>query len=331
MKSKRYSVIVLCVIALSLFVSIPSAIASGTLAGTEITNHASATFTVGTASGLVKNSNINTIKVDELVNVVVTWQDASNVLVFPGSSNEILTYRVANTGNGSESFTLSASSILSGDDFDPALVNIYLDNGNGHYDLGIDTLYQPGSNDPVIAADGSMTIFVLNNIPMGQTDGNKGDSQLTATSTTGAGAPGTVFVGVGVGGTDVVIGLSGGTKSIRGTYLVSSVSLNIVKSSQVTDPFAGNKSVPGATITYSIEVTVTGTGIAENVIIEDAIPSNTAYLPNSLTFNSGALTDVIDGDNGDVSGTKLNTVTVNLGDLTNASPAQTITFSVTIN
>ena len=61
------------------------------------------------------------------------------------------------------------------------------------------------------------------------------------------------------------------------------------------------------------------------------IPANTSYTANSLILNGTPLSDGADGDAGDVGGTTPNTVTVDLGDMTSASPLQTIRFDVTIN
>ena len=107
--------------------------------------------------------------------------------------------------------------------------------------------------------------------------------------------------------------------------------MNLVKSVVISDPFGGNQPVTGATLTYSIDVTVTGPGTATSVVITDPLPANTTYTAGTLTLNAAALTDVVDADAGDVSGTTPNTVTVNLGDLTPASPVQTITFETIIN
>ncbi len=63
----------------------------------------------------------------------------------------------------------------------------------------------------------------------------------------------------------------------------------------------------------------------------DVLPANTSYTGSTLTLNAATLTDIADGDAGDVGDTTVNTVTVDLGDLTAAMPAQTITFEVTIN
>lgn len=320
------------IIMLAAWVPARFALALGTSAGTDITNQATATYTVGT-TGFTENSNTTSTTVAELLDVTVTWQDAGNVTVSPSDKDQVLTFRVTNTGNGTDDYTLGGISTLGGDDFDPTLVGLYFDtNGNGVYDPGTDQQYVAGTNDPALDADASITIFVLNDIPAaGLSNGDLGNSQLAATSKTGNGAPGTVIAGVGEAGTDAVVGTSGGSDDAIGTYVVSSVAVSVVKSATIGDPFGGTEPVPGAVISYSVVVTVGGSGTALGVVITDPIPGNTTYNPGTLTLNAAPLTDGADADAGDVGGTTPNTVTVNLGDLTTASPAQTITFDVTIN
>ncbi|MBI5971265.1 MAG: DUF11 domain-containing protein [Deltaproteobacteria bacterium] len=307
-----------------------SAHATGTPAGTSITNTATANYTVGGTPAAV-TSNTVTVKVAEILNVAVTWQDATSVTVAPSDTNKVLTFRVTNTGNGSEKYLLSVNTAVVGDNFDPTLASVYLDaNANGVYDAGTDTLFVSGTNDPVIAADGYKTVFVLSNIPGAVVDGNTGNLMLTATANTGSGAAGTVFVNGGDGGTiDAIVGTSTATQTVTGTYLVSSVTVSVVKSAVVSGTY-GTNPVPGATITYTVTVTVTGTGTATSVVITDPIPANTTYTANTLKLNTVLLTDGADADAGNVTA---GTVTVALGSLTSASlpMPQVITFAVTIN
>ncbi|HEY9036406.1 MAG TPA: DUF11 domain-containing protein [Pseudomonadales bacterium] len=305
--------------------------AVGTAAGVDINNQASISYQVG-ATTINGTSNTTTTRVQELLEMTLTWQDASDVAVAPNDTDQVLTFLLTNTGNGSDTYTLTADSLLGTGDFDPTLVNIYLDsNNNGIYDAGVDTLYVAGSNDPALAADGQLAIFVLNDIPSPLNDGDLGNSQLTATSNTGSGAPGTPIAGGGDAGTDAIVGTSGGTQSDIGTYVVSNVIVSIVKSATISDPFGGNDAVPGATITYRLVVTVTGTGTANNVVVGDPIPANTTYSTGTITLDTIAKTDILDADEADFNVTAANAVTVNLGNVAAGAAAQTIEFDVTID
>ena len=88
-----------------------------------------------------------------------------------------------------------------------------------------------------------MTVFVLNNIPGGLLDGALGNSQLTVTSNTGSGAPGTAVSNAGEGGTDAVVGTSGGSDANIGSYVASTLSVSVVKSVSIADPFGGTDNV----------------------------------------------------------------------------------------
>lgn len=307
------------------------ALAVGTGAGLDISNTATVDYIMGGSSASI-TSNTATFRVDEKLDVNVTWQDATNVSVSSPASNQVLSFLLTNTGNGNDSYTLTVQNNLAGDQFNPAFVDIYLDaNGNGIFNPGVDTLYNPGVNDPVLAANASLTVFVRNNIPAGLNSGDLGNSQLTATSNTLSGTPGTFLANAGDNNTFAVVGASGGSSSAIGVYEVATTNVALLKSVVISDPLGGNQPMPGATLSYSIQVSVTGPGTATGVVITDPIPANTTYTAGSLTLNATPLTDGVDADAGDVSGTTPNTVTVNLGDMTPASPVQTIHFDVIIN
>ncbi len=156
--STRYPGAVLCAL---LFATAPPAQATGTLAGTDIENIASATY--DTPSGPVTiESNTVIIKVDELLNVAVASTDPGNIATAPGFVGNVQAYRVTNTGNGDESFALTANTNNGGDDFDPTFQKIVIDaNDNGVFDPGIDVDYIPGTNEPVIRPDLSKVFFMF--------------------------------------------------------------------------------------------------------------------------------------------------------------------------
>ena len=172
------------VLTFSLF-SAAGVLADGTPAGTDITSQATVNYTI-TGTDYTGASNTVTTIVAEVLDLSLVWQDAAAVEVQPGAVGQALAFRLTNTGNGSDSYTLTGLSALSGDDFDPLLNNIHLDtNGNGRFDPGLDELYIPGGNDPVLAADAFTLFFLLNDIPAAATVGQLGDSQLEAASNTG--------------------------------------------------------------------------------------------------------------------------------------------------
>jgi uncharacterized repeat protein (TIGR01451 family) len=326
----KWSVALGAAVSAVLFAAAPLA-AQSTPACTDIVNRATATYTIG-AEEFTKDSNPTSTLVAQLLDVSVVWQDAASITVSPGDVDKVLTFLVTNTGNAMDSFLLEGLSTLPGDDFNPVFVSIYLDsNESGTYEAGEDVLYVPGANEPALDAGESITVFMLNDIPPGLDNGNEGDSRLTATSSAGSGDPGTVIPGATACGADAVIGTSGGGNSDTGTYIVSNVIVGVVKSATVTDQFGGAQPIPGATITYTLTVSFSGSGTAEAVMITDSVPAYTTYAAGTLALNGASLTDALDGDAGDVGGTTAGVVTVSLGDIPAGSADQTIVFSVVIN
>ena len=84
------------------------------------------------------------------------------------------------------------------------------------------------------------------------------------------------------------------THTASGSFEVRRPSLVVLKLVTVlSDPINSGtnpKSIPGAVEQYSIKVTNTGKGRANAVVITDAIPSNTTYVPGSVAFANGSPT-----------------------------------------
>jgi len=317
-------------IALLLLVSAP-AWSAGTPVGTIVDNIASVNFDSG-ANNITQLSNTASITVVERIDVLVTLQSAQ-IPVIAGAADSSLLFTVTNTGNGTEAFELGIDSNIAGDDYDPVPVvpAIYFDtDSSGDYNVG-DVAYTLGVNDPVLAADASVNVLLVNDTPAGVVNGNLGRSELTATSATGTGVPGATLAGVGDGGLDAVIGATGGDGTVFGEYLVVDVQINILNSVVINDPFGGNQPTPGATLTYTVTVQVTSAGTASNSVFSDPIPAATTYVANSIFLNGGPLTDALADDAAEYDTSGVPTVIARLGDLTLADGIQTVVFQVTID
>jgi uncharacterized repeat protein (TIGR01451 family) len=302
--------------------------AAGTLAGTAIDNVATATYELPSGAETSVDSNIVSLKVDELLDVTVASSDPGDVATQPGLTGQLLTFLVTNAGNGTEKFTLAAVSNGGGDDFDPSVTAIILDtNGNGAYDAGLDTVYVAGINDPQLDPDQSISVFLLSAIPVIAGDGDRGRADLGAVAVTGSGAPGSSFAGLGQGGGDAVVGATGADGSDDGYYRVTRASVAFVKSAVVADPFGGTSQVPGATITYTLAATVGGTGSLANLRVSDSVPAGTSFKAGSITLDGGALTDAADADSGSFTGAG---IAVGLGTVA-AGTTRTVTFKVKID
>ena len=302
----------------------------GTPVGTTIDNVAEVSFDLG-GTPVTQNTNTVTITVVEVLDVNLLIQTPQRT-VMAGDSGQPLLYTLTNTGNGSEVFQLASNNVVPGDDFDPtpASPDIYFDT-DGSGDLSpADTPYNPGGNDPNLAADESIDILLVHDIPLGLPDGSRGIAELSATAATGSGSPGDLFAGQGDGGLDAIVGASGAAQTTQGEYVVGNVGLDLVKSVVTADQFGGTQPIPGATVTYTVQVTATGTGVATNILFRDQIPVNTTYVAGSLQFNAAPLTDAVDADAGEYNA-GVPEIVVRVPDLTAAAGSQTITFSVTID
>ena len=321
-----------CTVSLCFGLGSNKALAVGVPAGTDITNIAQVTYTVG-ATSTTTSSNAVVVTVAEILDVVVTRQSPANTSVFANSTQQEIVFTVTNSGNGPEAFQLVMSSVIGSDDFDPvpATPSIYFDtDASGDLSAG-DTAYTPGTNDPLLNPDASVTVLVVNSIPASVVDGNIGITRLAADARTGSGAPGTIYAAQGAGGTDAVVGMSGAAAQSTGQYAVGGVTVTAVKSQTIVDQFGGSRPLPTARINYTVTVQAVGSGNAANTVFSDNIPANTTYVPGTLRLNSVLLSDTAADDAGEFISTPNARVRVTLGTLTQASGTQTVQFAVTIN
>jgi len=83
-------------------------------------------------------------------------------------------------------------------------------------------------------------------------------------------------------------------------FIVTPPAVSIVKSIAIINSvdntahgpyFSGGSSQPGATLRYTLTVDITGSSNVNSLLLTDAIPVNTTYVPESITVNSVAQTD----------------------------------------
>jgi uncharacterized repeat protein (TIGR01451 family) len=300
--------------------------AAGTRAGSTISNTASASFDTGAGTTTVDSNRVDLL-VDELLDVTVDSSNPADVPTTPGATGQLLTFSVTNNGNGVEAFGLTTIANAGGDNYDPAVTQIYLDNGDGLFDASTDTLYTPGANDPSLNPDQSITVFVLATTPGTVVDSNRGIVSLVAAAKTGTGDPGDSFAGQGEGGGDAVVGSTGADGTDAGAFVVSAATVTLVKSAVVINSLGTADPIPGATITYTIVATVAGSGSVSGLAITDNIPADTSYIPGSITLGGSGVSDAADADAGDYNGTRIN---VALGTVAGGQ-TRTVTFRTTID
>ena len=306
------------------------ALAAGTPAGTTIDTQVTVEYEVDSLpqSGV---SNVVSITVAEVIDLNVLIQTPER-LVSSGVTAQALYFTVTNTGNGQETIELSPVFAITGDNFDPlgAAVSVVLDSDtDGTVSVG-DTNYVAGSNDPVLMPDQSVGAFLVADIPAALSDGMLGFAQLRANAATATGNVGDVFAAVGDAGVDVVIGPSGGVAAGQGEYLVGEISVALTKLAAVSAPDGSTDVVPGARLTYTIQVAALGTGGAGAALFRDPIPAYTQFISGSLSLNGQPLSDTADSDAGEYLDVPPQVI-VRLGELRPEDPAQVVEFSVSIN
>lgn len=333
-KNKRVSLLVNTAYMAVAVMALPGAAhAAGTLAGSTISNTASASYDNGGGTTTITSNPVD-IKVDELLDVTVAGTDPGDVATTPGAmQKDYLTFTVTNNGNGDEAFVLGTIATNGGDDYDPTNVKIYIDSdGDGKLDPAKDTLYTPGSSDPVIQPDKSITVFVVVDTPGTVTDGNRAEVVLNAESKTvrdngNNNTPGFSMPGLGTGGGNAVVGSTGADGEDNGFFKVSAATVTLVKSQVVKDPFGGSQPVPGAIITYTIVATANGSGNVAGLAITDPVPAGTTYQPGTIRYGGVVQTDAADTDAGSITG---NIVTATVGALAGGQ-SRTVAFDVKIN
>lgn len=277
----------------------PTAQAAAPTAGSNISNIATASYTDG--NGASKTVTSNEVKTIVLQVSSFTLVADRNATINPNGT-ATLSHTLTNTGNGTDTFTLSVSQ-LTNDNFDLNNVHIYLDSNQD----GV-----PDNNNDIttvtLTANQSVGIIVVSTVPVTQTDGQK--AQYTLNATAGFDTSVTGF------NTDTVTVSAGASMQIQKSASVASVA-------------------PNGDITYTLTYKNTGNGAAPFVTIKDTLPNTVTYNLGSGLWSgsSTALTDAAGGDPAGIdyrydSGSK--TVYVSLTNVP-ANSTGTVKFTVKAN
>jgi uncharacterized repeat protein (TIGR01451 family) len=281
---------------LSLFAAVQVAHATGTTAGTSVSNTATVNYNVGGVAQAPITSAPTSFVVDNKIDLTVAEVGAAATTVVPGQTAAVLTFTVSNTGNSPEGYQLSASNqsgtTLFGrvDNVDFAGLTVFVDsNANGTYDAGVDT----ASNINTLAKDATVTVFVVVNVPNGAANAQVANVRLQARAavplTNGATLETPTAGGDTAGSVDIVFADTGrdATETADDQYFVQSAALAISKSSTViSDPLNGTTqplAIPGAVIEYVVTISNTGAATAGGISVSDSLNAN-------LTFVQGAYT-----------------------------------------
>ncbi|VAW89873.1 hypothetical protein MNBD_GAMMA18-777 [hydrothermal vent metagenome] len=323
--------------AIMIFATSSGAMAA-TASGIVIANTASVDYEVGGLNQTDVISNSVDFTVDAKVDLTVAGT-GGNLNISPGASGQVLHYTVHNTGNEMFDYSL-AFTADAGDNFNATAVAVYVDaNGNNTYDPGIDT----ATSIDNLAADITISVFVVGDIPLSVTDTQVATYHLRATTLLSTGLPVPAepasdtedskdYVYADTQGTDTANDIARDKiHSASLDYVVQSATIDVAKSNSVDDGLTGPTGefyIPGGTVTYTITVTNNGGTDADNVVLADAAPTDTTYVADSVTLNTVSKTDAADIDEVTV---VAGVITVNVGTLASGGGSATVTFDVTID
>jgi uncharacterized repeat protein (TIGR01451 family) len=286
----------LAAVALLLF-GASQALAGGTPSNTLITNSATLDYTVNLIPQDQKDSDTVTFKVDKKVDLTVTTDDSALVEVTPGTTNLVLTFTVANTGNDTQDIRLTAlaKADATADPFANETLTDNFDDDDSNISIFVETNgtagYQSADVDTYIdelAADDTIVVYIVRDIESTRVDEDMAVYALVAqvgaggvADTEGTALSQTALLDVTDSGVDILFADANGTDdaandgkySDRSGFLVVSADMTADKSQTIVGGYA----VPGASITYSILVSNDGAADATSVIIIDDIPGNTTY------------------------------------------------------
>lgn len=298
--------------------------AVGTASNTLVTNTATINYKVGgvdqtlvessptgNLNGGLGNGTATTFLVDNIVDLAVATTDGTYVPVQSGGTDYVLTFTVVNEGNTVQDYAVTTANgnnpfaAFAADDFDATNLRVFVEDG-------ITPGYQATGDSATfideLAADSTVTVYILGDIPALLANGDISGIVLTATTYDGGGGglgaltvdPGTPDQAQTV---DVVFGDGAGADASEGdaanngahaatsAYRVGAAVLTVTKTEGIiSDPINGTGAnrlhIPGAVIEYTITIAnAAGSATATNVTLTDTLDANLTYVTD--TFNGG--------------------------------------------
>jgi uncharacterized repeat protein (TIGR01451 family) len=317
----KLKILALAGIALGLTaVALPAA-ATGTAAGTSITNRAVVSYSVGGVAQTVINSSPTgnstpgvglgadtAFVVDRLVNYTLTTVDTTAIVGTPGQTLLITTFLVTNTGNSTESYNAVAANLVGGTLFTTNTDTIDVANIKVYFGPDATTAYAPGTAIPATSApdipqDLGRRIYVLADLPVAATNGAGANVRLSVraavatslgatleTATNAADTAGAVDVVISASAASISGSVTTSLKTADSGYAVQAPTLSVAKSEAViSDPVNGTtnpKAIPGATVEYTLSITNTGAVAANGVSFTDPVSTVLTLLQNTYSATS---------------------------------------------
>src|SRR5436309_6611086 len=258
-----WSFLLLSVVVMVAMFLVPTGAQAQTAAGTSIGNQASATYTDSSSVSRTATSNIVTTIVQQVASLTLTANGAKTAS--PGSA-VFYPHTLVNSGNGSDSFTLTLAPAQSGA-FTLTGTHIYLDaNGDGIPDNFTDL-----TGTQVTVAPGAVNAFkfvITGTVPAGAIAGQTNNFSVTATS---------VF---------------DNTKSASNTDVTTVTANAVLNLNKVISSNSGAS--PSGPYTVTLTYTNSGNNTASTINIGDALPAGMTYVAGSGRWSvtgATALTD----------------------------------------
>ena len=244
-----------------------------TAAGTEIKNLATVSYEDSSGNSYTAQSNEAVVTVAQVYSAAINSTD-TNLTASPGQPVD-LSYTLENTGNGTDTFVLSAADgIVGGDSIDADSIAIYEDlNNNGQADAG-----EPVISSVALTAGEIKSIVVRTDVPTSALGGDDLGITLTAQAEEGTGAA------VADSVTDLTTGKGPDTLdgTVESLITITGGAVVVSTKSSVHNPATSE-------IEYTVTIRNNGNADATSVMLQDAIPENTTYVANSAT-TSGLIT-----------------------------------------
>ena len=244
-----------------------------TIAGTEIRNLATVSYEDSAGNSFTAQSNEAIVTVAQVYSASINSTDTS-VAASPGQPVDI-SYTLENTGNGPDTYDLSAiDGIVGGDDIDADSIVIFADlNNNGQADAG-----EPAITDLTLTAGEIASIVVRAEVPSDALAGEELGVTLTAQAQEGTGSA----VAASVSDLTANQGPDGLDGTVESLITVTGDAVVVATKNSVHNSAA-------AQIDYTITIQNNGNADALNVVLQDAIPANTNFVAGSAVA-SGLIT-----------------------------------------
>jgi uncharacterized repeat protein (TIGR01451 family) len=272
-------------------------------AGTSIGNQASVTYTDSSGASRTVTSNTVQTVVQQVASLTLTANGAKTASV---GSVVYYPHTLTNTGNGSDTFALSAVNAAGGG-FNMTGIALYADNGSGQPTGAAIT------STGALASGATFKFIVAANVPNTATSGQTNGLTVTGTSTFTAAQT---------------------TTNTDTTTVTANAVISVTKAVSVATGAPGS-----GPYTYTLTYTNTGNSTATSVKLTDAIPAGLTEVANVGSWSVTGATALTDAKA--TYGTAPNQITYDYGVttagtvtaiLSNVAPGQsgTVSFKVTV-